>query len=92
MVLEKYFKSIREYPEPKTVKKMRGWIGLLNSMSNHTKEIAKPMEPLKHHICVTKDNKRKSLKWSEEESRKFTECKEKVIEGKVKRIFWDLRF
>ena len=57
---EKFFKTIRDYPEPKTIKQMRGWMGLLNSLSNETKELAKLMDPLKHHICVARNVKKKT--------------------------------
>ena len=56
---DKFFKTIKEYPELKTVKQMRGWMGLLNSLSNHTKELATLLDPLKHHICVARNTKRR---------------------------------
>ena len=77
---EKLFSSITEYPQPKTVKQMRGWIGLLNSLSNHTRELAILLNPLRHHICVSKNTKKKTLDWTHEDSENFRKCKEKVIQ------------
>ena len=61
-------------------------MGLLNSLSNHTKELVNLMNPLRHHLCVTRDVKHKKLNWTAEDSKNFTECKEKVkkiMESKI---------
>ena len=76
---DKLFSSVTDYPQPKTVKQMRGWIGLLNSLANHTKELAKILNPLRHHICISNKNKKKTLDWTEEDTKNFKKCKETVI-------------
>ena len=76
---DKLFNNITNYPAPKTTKQMRGWMGLLNSLSNHTNELATLMQPLMHHICVAKKEK-KPLNWTPDDERNFKECKQRVIE------------
>ena len=55
-------------------------MGLLNNLSNHTKDLATLLDPLKHHICVARNTKKKVLVWSKEDSEYFKKCKYKVIE------------
>ena len=71
-------RAIKEFPAPRTVKQLRGFLGLINFYSKFTKEHAAATYPL---LPLIKKNSK--WRWGNEEETAFREIKEKFCSNVV---------
>ena len=71
--------TIRSFPQPKTTKQLRRFLGMINFYRRFVPNAARTLHPLKQLLSPHK-NSRKGIDWDESTSKAFIDIKEKLAD------------
>ena len=71
--------AIRNFPQPKTVKQLRRFLGMINYYRRFVPNAARTLQPLEHLLSPHKYS-RKGINWDENSSEAFTDIKVKLAD------------
>ena len=74
--------AIRSFPQPKTMKQLRRFLGMINFYRRFVSNAARTLQPLEQLLSPHK-NSRKGINWDENTSKAFTD-----IKGKLADVAW----